>query len=216
MRAPSVSAPVATGALRCIDMDEPARTDEQTIFGEVQKVINGLMKFDADSRTRIYRTVGAFFGFDDRSAASAASAGDPREPHFSTREEISPKDFLFRKRPRSEVDRVTCLAYYLTHHRDLPHFKTTEISKLNTEAAQTKLSNASQTVANAMRRGLLATAAGGAKQLSAVGEKYVEVLPDLAAAKALASDMGSRRSRKRYVTAPMESTESTRQRAKKR
>ena len=188
-------------------MDEPARTDEQSIFSEVQRVINGLMKFDADSRARIYRTVGTFFGFDDQSAGvspgadgritPAGEAGEAREPHFSTREKISPKDFLFQKRPGSDVDRVTCIAYYLTHYRDTPHFKTTEINQLNTEAAQIKLSNASNTVSNAMRRGLLVTAAGGMKQLSALGEKYVEALPDRASAKTLLSTMRSRRSRKK-------------------
>lgn len=185
-------------------MDEPARTDEQSIFSEVQKVINGLMRFDADSRARIYRTVGTFFGFDDQSLQAPPDAGhrttsgeNSREPHFSTREEISPKDFLFEKQPRSEIDRVTCIAYYLMHYRDMPHFKTTDVSKLNTEAAQIKLSNASYTVNNAMRRGLLATATKGAKQLSALGEKYVEALPDQAAAKGLLSTMRSQRSRKR-------------------
>lgn len=185
-------------------MDEPARTDEQSLFDEVQKVINGLMKFDADSRARIYRTVGTFFGFDDQSPGATpgadrppASAGESREPHFSTREKISPKDFLFQKQPRSEVDRVVCIAYYLTHHRATPHFKTTDVNKLNTEAAQTKLSNASATVGNAVGRGLLATATKGMKQLSAVGERYVEAMPDHAGARSLLATMRTRRPRKK-------------------
>lgn len=185
-------------------MDEPARTDERSIFDEVQKVINGLMKFDAHSRERIYRTVGTFFGFDGPSRRSTSDAEhrstsgeDPREPHFSTREQISPKDFLFQKQPRSNVDRVTCIAYYLMHHRDMPHFNTTDVNKLNTEAAQVKLSNPSYTVHDAMRRGLLATATKGTKQLSALGEKYVEALPNQAAAKNLLSTMRSPRSRKK-------------------
>ena len=185
-------------------MDEPARTDEQSIFNEIQKVISGLMRFDADSRARIYRTVGTFFGFDDQIPGATpgadhptSSAGESREPHFSTREEISPKDFLFQKQPRSEVDRVVCVAYYLTHYRDTPHFKTTDVNKLNTEAAQTKLSNASSTVSNAMGRGLLATATKGMKQLSAVGERYVDALPDHASARSLLSAVRSRRPRRK-------------------
>ena len=174
--------------------DERARTDELTIFNEVQKVISGLMRFDADSRARIYRTVGTFFGFDGQTPGATS---DLREPHFSTREEISPKDFLFQKQPRSEVDRVTCIAYYLTHHRDMPDFQTTDVNRLNTEAAQIKLSKPSQIVANATEDGLLATAPGGRKQLAKVGEKYVEVLPDHAGARSLLSKMRSRKPRKK-------------------
>ena len=162
------------------------------------------MRFDADSRARIYRTVGTFFGFDGQSLRStldadrrATSGETSREPHFSTREEISPKDFLLQKQPRSEVDRVTCIAYYLMHYRGMHHFKTTDVNKLNTEAAQIKLSNASSTVNNAMRRGLLVTATRGTKQLSAQGEKYVEALPDQAAAKNMLSTVRSPRSRKK-------------------
>ena len=162
------------------------------------------MRFDADSRARIYRTVGTFFGFDGQTPGATPGADHPttsgedsREPHFSAHEKISPKDFLFQKQPRSEVDRVVCVAYYLTHHRDTPHFKTTDVNKLNTEAAQTKLSNASSTVSNAMGRGLLATATKGTKQLSAVGERYVEALPDHARARSLLSAVRSRRPRKK-------------------
>lgn len=188
-------------------MSEPTRADEKSIFGEVQRVIDGLMKFDEDSRMLIYRTVGTFFRFDrfDGPHPGAApgvdpgidSAGNERDPHFSSREEISPKDFLFRKQPNTNVDRIACLAYYLSFHRGTPHFRTTDLSKLNTEAAQIKLSNASATIADAMQAGLLATAAKGAKQLTVAGEKYVEALPDHAAAKAVRSAAKSRRSRRK-------------------
>ena len=184
-------------------MAEHTPADESNVFNEVRRVIDGLIKFDADSRMRIYRTVGTFFGFDDPGPQASQSAGsrtDPtensREPHFSTHEAPSPKDFVFQKRPNTRIERIACLAYYLTHHRDTPHFKTIDISKLNTEAAQTKLSNASYAVNDATRSGLLATATKGMKQLSALGEKYVEALPDRAAATALTSTTRGRRSRR--------------------
>ena len=186
-------------------MSEPTRADEKSIFGEVQRVIDGLMKFDEDSRMRIYRTVGTFFRFDGPHPGAVQgvdpgidSAGNERDPRFSAREDISPKDFLFRKQPNTNVDRIACLAYYLSFHRGTPHFRTTDLSKLNTEAAQIKLSNASATIADAMRSGLLATATKGARQLTAAGEKYVEALPDHAAAKAaVRSAAKSRRSRRK-------------------
>lgn len=185
-------------------MSETTRADEKSIFGEVQRVIDGLMKFDEDSRMRIYRTVGTFFRFDgphpgvvQGADPGIDSAGNERDPLFSSHEDISPKDFLFRKQPNTNVDHIACLAYYLSFHRGTPHFRTTDLSKLNTEAAQIKLSNASATIADAMQAGLLAAAAKGAKQLTAAGEKYVEALPDHAAAKAVRSAAKSRRSRRK-------------------
>jgi len=47
---------------------------------------------------------------------------------------MSPKDFLLEKQPRTDVERIACLAYYLTHYRATPHFKTIDLSILNTEA----------------------------------------------------------------------------------
>src|SRR5436309_11534705 len=57
---------------------------------------------------------------------------------FSRDRTLSPKEFLRDKHPMTDVERVTCLAYYLAHYRDTPHFKTVDISTLNTEAAQPK------------------------------------------------------------------------------
>ena len=145
-----------------------------------------------------------FFGFDHSETrrrsdpeAVAAPPGVSREPHFSTRPELTPKDFLFEKRPTTDVDRVACLAYYLTHYRDNAHFKTTDISKLNTEAAQLKFSNPSAASNNAIRSGLLTAATGGKRQLTAHGEKYVEALPDRTTARQFLAQARPRRSRKK-------------------
>ena len=161
-------------------MDQPVQSDEQSISNQVHKIIDDLITFDKASRARIYRTVGTFFGFDEpeprRGArtdadAPAAPAAVSREPHFFTGSEPSPKDFLFEKEPTTDVDRVACLAYYLTHYRDNAHFETTDISRLNTEAAHAKFSNPSAALKNAIRSGLLTTATRGRRQLTAHGEK---------------------------------------------
>ncbi len=185
-------------------MGQPAQSDEQSVSNQVHKIIGDLLTFDEDTRVRIFRTVGTFFGFDDteprkRSNAEAAATppGVSREPHFSTRPELSPKDFLFDKGPTTDVARVACLAYYLTHYRDNAHFKTTDISKLNTEAAQIKFSNPSAALNNAIRSGLLTTASGGKRQLTAHGEKYVEALPDRTTARQFLSQARPRRPRKK-------------------
>ncbi|MGI5458858.1 hypothetical protein ACQEWB_37920 [Streptomyces sp. CA-249302] len=101
----------------------------------------------------------------------------------------SPREFVSRKRPASNVERVACLAYYLDHYRSTPHFKTPDIVDLNTESAGPKLGNPSRDVDNADRgSGFLVTAGKGTKQLSVRGEALVDALPDREAAKAALSE----------------------------
>lgn len=185
-------------------MGQPGQSEEQSILSQVHKIIDDLIAFDDDSRVRIYRTVGTFFrfdGVDPRREPETETPGTPpgrsREPHFSTAPE--PKDFLFEKQPTSTVERVACLAYYLKYYREHAHFKTTDISKLNSEAAQVKLSNSSAALNDAVRYGLLTAVADGKKQLTVLGEKYVEALPDHATARKFRSRMRPRRPRKKPV-----------------
>jgi len=92
---------------------------------------------------------------------------------------------------------MVCLAYYLTHFRDLPHFKTNDLTILNTEAAQRKFSNPTFATQNAMRDGFFVPATkGGHRQLSAMGERYVQALPDRAAASEVRKRAAVRRGRK--------------------
>ena len=192
-------------------MAEQGQINDQSIYTVVDKVIQDLLPFDPYSRLRVYRTVGTFFGFEDsypkvvKDADSGVPANVSREPRFSSKEELTPKEFLLQKQPNTEVERAACLAYYLAHYRDAPYFKTTDISRLNTEAAQIKLSNASQTVNNAVKAGYLTTAAKGMKQLSAQGEQYVEALPDRDAAKEAKPRKKLWRSRKKTGTNRTES-----------
>jgi hypothetical protein len=126
-----------------------------------------------ENRQRIIQSLATFF------ALSPAREDIP----FSEEKLLSAKEFLLQKRPQSDVERVTVLAYYLTHYKDTPYFKTLDISKLNTEAAQAKFSNAAYAVENATKYGYLVPASKGNKQLSAAGELFVQALPDREAAK---------------------------------
>ena len=125
-------------------MAEQDQSNDQSIYAVVDKVIQDLLPFDQHSRLRVYRTVGTFFGFEDsypkiaRNVDSRVPANVSREPQFSSSEEPTPKEFMLQKQPNTDVERVACLAYYLAHYRDIPHFKTTDINKLNTDAAQIK------------------------------------------------------------------------------
>jgi hypothetical protein len=110
-------------------------------------------------------------------AATAADSG--AAPNSQT-----PKQFLKAKLPKTDVLKVACLAYYLTTVRNKPHFKTIDLTKLNTEAGGAPLSNPSMAVANATRFNKYLSSVGkGNKQITALGEDVVVALPDEAAVK---------------------------------
>lgn len=169
-----------------------SRTDESTLSAmeelrALTSVMESLRSISSDeARARILKAAATFFKVEINSSSGTGSAipiGHSRTPvpepmAFSSDRTISPKDFLRDKQPKTDVERVACLAYYLTHFRDTPQFKTIEISKLNTEAAQPKLSNAAMAVDNATKSHYLAPAIKGNKQISAAGEVFVQALPD--------------------------------------
>ena len=154
-------------------------------------IIQILSRLDEPSRIRVLKSVSTFFHVatelvvDPPPARIETQASLPQftRPPFSENHAPSPKQFLFEKQPQTDVERLACLAYYLTHFRDLPHFKTLDLAKLNTEAAQPKFSNTAYTANNAANSGYLAAATKGTRQMTAAGEQFVMALPDRAAAK---------------------------------
>ena len=164
-------------------------------------VITAFRKLDNDGRQKLIRTVATLFGLESdvhSRATTAVQVGSAtHQDRFSKDRPTSPKEFLFKKQPRTDVERVACLAYYLTHYRDQPFFKTLDISKLNTEAAQLKFSNPAKAVDNATMLGYLAQATKGNKQISAPGELFVDALPDRDAAQAAMSSARPRRRSKK-------------------
>lgn len=152
----------------------------------LQKIVTALGPLSKDARRRLIETVITFFGEEIAPSGQRFETSVSRPtfvPQFSEDRSTSAKEFLLEKAPQTDVERVACLAYYLTHYRDTPHFKTIDISKINTEAAQRKFSNAAKAVDNATTLGYLVPATKGQKQLSAAGELFVQALPDRAAAK---------------------------------
>lgn len=171
-------------------------------------IISALKRMTHEEQTRTLQAVSVFLGLNSESARAhlpaTVTAQSPRLAQaieagnsFSEDRGPSPKEFLRDKKPVSDVERVACLAYYMTHHRDTPHFKTVDISALNTEGAQPKFSNASMAVDNATKAGLLVQAIRGSKQLSASGEHYVQLLPDRDAAREMIKSSNVRRKARR-------------------
>lgn len=155
-------------------------------------VLSALEPLSDDQRSFIIKVVVERLNVEmgnDGTLAGISGLGKGIDTTSDSLEEIAPKEFLKQKKPSTEVQRVACLAYYLAHARNNPSFKTQEISKLNTEAAGRKFSNASKSVNNAtLRNGFLAPAGKGKKQITAFGEDVVEALPDQNAVKALIAE----------------------------
>lgn len=128
--------------------------------------------------------------------ATAAQGDGHAASQAADHEAPSPKEFVTAKKPKTDVERITVLAYYLTHYRGVPHFATAQLSGLNTEAAQPRFSNAANSASNAVKSSnFLAPAPQGKRQITALGEAVVEALPDREAVKVAIDENGRRRRR---------------------
>lgn len=171
-------------------------------FEALSTIVGVLRELDSDAQKRVLESVQTFLGVVPERGQQSPNgtlpfSEAPYDQSFSRDRTLSPKEFLRDKNPLSDVERVTCLAYYLTHYRDTPHFKTIDISTLNTEAAQPKFSNTASAVDNARKLGYLVPATKGNKQITALGEKFIELLPDREAAREAVRNYRPRRLAKR-------------------
>ena len=116
------------------------------------------------------------------SGVSNVPSGIPPQPQLATtvvgNASQTPKGFMASKRPASGVERVTCLAYFLANQRGTTQFKTRDLTKLNTEAAQPNFSNTGVFARDAVRAQYLSRAGRGALQITVLGEAVVDALPD--------------------------------------
>jgi hypothetical protein len=178
-----------------------ADSNSNTEFNALQTIIRALEPIEDEGRRRIIQAAATFLQIEEPATASSSIGGQrpttPSYPAFSADHTMSPKEFLLVKQPRTDVERIATLAYYLTHYRDTPHFKTLDLSKLNTEAAQPKFSNAANSANNAVKTGYLVPTTKGNRQLSAAGERFVDALPDREAARQAMSAAQPRRRARR-------------------
>ena len=100
-------------------------TDDLTVFNEI---VSALKKLEVERREGVLDAVMTFLEMEGRTRKADPVHGGGElvsvSGGFSEDRSISPKEFMLEKKPRTAVERVACLAYYLTHYRDLPHFKT--------------------------------------------------------------------------------------------
>ena len=173
------------------DQANSASRDQAVEFRALQTVIGALQPLSIEARHRILASVATFLqarvnetvGLHADREPSTVRAIPTVAPAYSENAVMSPKEFLIEKQPRTDVERIACLAYYLTHYEDTPSFKTLDLSKLNTRAAQPKFTNAAQVAKNAVTSGYLVPSSRGHRQLAAAGEQFVRALPDRDAAR---------------------------------
>jgi hypothetical protein len=170
------------------------------------EIVNALNRLEPEARRRILSSLVTLYGIDPpvRTIGSATAAqpswqSPNRESAVSFSEDrtLSPKEFVWQKQPKSVIERVVCLGYYLQHIRGMASFKTSDIAELNTEAAQIKLSNPAMMVGEATRHGYFASVRGQEKQLTVVAEQLVSHLPDREAAAKAIKNVKPRRARRK-------------------
>lgn len=154
--------------------------EEVEALGAVLAAISNLKK---EQQTWVLSSVVSNLGLQQiavgTTSQTANNAGNTTNTAPQNLSSMTPKQFLHSKGPKSDVQRIVCLAYYLTHVRSQTHFKTNDLTLLNVEAAAPRLSNPSVAVNNATKQSnYLAPAGGGNKQITQLGEDVVMALPD--------------------------------------
>jgi hypothetical protein len=179
----------------------------QTELNAFNQIVTAMNALPQEAKPRVMKSVITLLGFNatvlfpasqpQQGSARSSSVPSASQSTFSEDRTPSAKAFMAEKKPVTDIEKIACLGYYLTHYQNTPHFKALDLSKLNTEAAQIKFSNVSVAVDNATSTGLLVQAGKGAKQISAIGELYVQALPDREAAKAAIAHVRPRKKSKR-------------------
>jgi len=172
----------------------------------VKAVYDSLTPLDENVRGFVLATVAALLGKSQQTQAGASATGavskdsalDKMAPAQGS---VTAQAFIKTKQPKSERERVLCLAYYLTHHKNQPKFKTRELTLLNSQAGEPDLSNGSMIVSNLEKQRLLGQTGRGYKRITNHGDAVVEALPDREAVKVAFSQRRKPYKRKAKKTA---------------
>src|SRR5438309_7386712 len=157
------------------------KTGYQDDVTALSDVLDALSKLEPTAQQWVLNTAAQRLQLSVNSGQQPSPSGSattaPELPAGSVGK-TAPKEFLRLKAPKSDVDRVACVAFYLTHGRQTASYASRELSAINTEAAGPKM-NMSRAVDNATKQsGYLTSAGKGKKQITALGEDVVQALPD--------------------------------------
>jgi hypothetical protein len=143
---------------------------ELAVLGSVVSAIDEL---ESDAQLRVVQYLIGRFGVGEASPAIV-----PGSPFAANASGIADKakDFMAQKKPRSAMERVVCLAYWLDRH-GTSAFASGDLSQVNLEAAGPKF-DIVEAGKWAAKRGLFAPAPERKRQITSLGEQMVEALPD--------------------------------------
>ena len=159
-----------------MQQDEKNKEKIDKLMTAVQKIVDAVKGLDASDRGRAFNAAAELLNIESGSSSLKGALGDVSKENDNG---LDVKGFVRKKRPKTDIERVACLAFYLNKYRGVKKFKTGDITQLNTEAAEPKFSNPTVAVDNACNIAQYISQAGsGFKQISSRGEALVEALPD--------------------------------------
>jgi len=160
-------------------------------LSDVLDAVSGLAKDDQlwvfrAALDKLALSVGGFDGRDSSAHESdhAGGNGTGSRPRGGGGGSPSASEFYRSKRPKTDAQKIACLAYYLTHHKNTHEFKTADLQVTETESKAPKITNLPRAVDNASRSArVLTSTTAGLKQITTHGEDVVNALPDQEAVK---------------------------------
>jgi hypothetical protein len=140
---------------------------------------HALEPLDENARNRVLDWARSKFGGQTSGSSKVSASTGVLASQPATDAIKSIKSFLALKKPESFYERVACLAYYLEKHEGKNELKTRDISKANTDARLSAMSNPALFVKHATDTyGFLSRLGHGKIGISGRGEALVEALPD--------------------------------------
>jgi hypothetical protein len=155
----------------------------QDAVASLASVLNALHDLNADDARWVIEAACKKVGLTTPSADAGEDGhrrpGSTHQSADAERALTAPKDFMRKKSPATDVQKVACLGFYLAHFRNQREFKTADLTALNNEADGLKIGNATQAVNNATQQNHFFSPAGkGNKRITTLCEDVVDALPD--------------------------------------
>jgi hypothetical protein len=173
------------------------KSEFRTDIEALGKVLTALSSLDPTAQQWVLSTAAGRLSVPGITSLPTTTAHSSKQtittPQGGELKDTAVKEFIRQKSPKSDVDRVACLAFYLTYARETIAFSSKDLTLLNTEAAGPKI-NMSRAVDNATKQsGYLASASKGKKQITTYGEDVVNALPNYEEVRAIQSPSKQRR-----------------------
>lgn len=144
-------------------------------------ILQQLHPLSPEERNRLLDAISAYFGRLEPNQIAPRSMYVPAPSRtnsvpFSVVRDISLRDFLLQKKPRTGVERVVCMAYYLLRHRNQQSFTNSDLLKMNSGVLNAGAS-LPRRVSDAVKAGLLIQVTATEKKLTAKGEALALSMP---------------------------------------